>query len=252
MDEPASSATRLSRESAARRLEIPALIEVNLSGEESKSGLPERGLEEFLALYENTRGLMTMPPETRRAPTFPAVLPPSTGAGRAPRPRRAVNRDEPGLPHRRRRRREWVRLGSVSPGLTFPNQWIWRRLEPRWSAFGMRGGGRLGRGRLPHRGGASSTPTASTERPPPDPSWASRISTTGPTRTRRGSSAAHGSAASEPRRQPDAAPIRVVLRPGAPGRAAQLQRRAADRRQVQRRDPGDLQPAGADREPRSA
>ena len=54
----------LSSESAARRLEIPALIEVNLSGEESKSGIPERGLEEFLALYENTRGLMTMPPET--------------------------------------------------------------------------------------------------------------------------------------------------------------------------------------------
>ena len=54
----------LSSESAARRLEIPALIEVNLSGEESKSGIPERGLEEFLALYENTKGLMTMPPET--------------------------------------------------------------------------------------------------------------------------------------------------------------------------------------------
>ena len=39
----------LSSESAARRLEIPALVEVNLSGEESKSGIPERGLEEFLA-----------------------------------------------------------------------------------------------------------------------------------------------------------------------------------------------------------
>lgn len=54
----------LSSESAAKRLEIPALIEVNLSGEESKSGIPERGLEDFLALYENTKGLMTMPPET--------------------------------------------------------------------------------------------------------------------------------------------------------------------------------------------
>ena len=54
----------LSSKSAARRLEIPALVEVNLSGEESKSGLPERDLEDFLGLYENVRGLMTMPPET--------------------------------------------------------------------------------------------------------------------------------------------------------------------------------------------
>jgi uncharacterized pyridoxal phosphate-containing UPF0001 family protein len=54
----------LSSESAAKRLEIPALVEVNLSGEESKSGIPEGGLEEFLGLYENVRGLMTMPPET--------------------------------------------------------------------------------------------------------------------------------------------------------------------------------------------
>ena len=54
----------LSSESAARRLEIPALVEVNLSGEESKSGLPERDLEDFLGRYENVSGLMTMPPET--------------------------------------------------------------------------------------------------------------------------------------------------------------------------------------------
>jgi uncharacterized pyridoxal phosphate-containing UPF0001 family protein len=54
----------LASESAARRLEIPALVEVNLSGEESKSGIPETGLEEFLALYTNVVGLMTMPPFT--------------------------------------------------------------------------------------------------------------------------------------------------------------------------------------------
>jgi uncharacterized pyridoxal phosphate-containing UPF0001 family protein len=54
----------LASESAARRLEIPALVEVNLSGEETKSGIPESGLEDFLGLYENVRGLMTMPPET--------------------------------------------------------------------------------------------------------------------------------------------------------------------------------------------
>jgi len=54
----------LASESAARRLEIPALVEVNLSGEETKSGIPESGLEDFLALYDDVRGLMTMPPET--------------------------------------------------------------------------------------------------------------------------------------------------------------------------------------------
>jgi len=54
----------LASESAARRLTIPALVEVNLSGEESKSGIPERDLEDFLGRYEDVRGLMTMPPET--------------------------------------------------------------------------------------------------------------------------------------------------------------------------------------------
>jgi uncharacterized pyridoxal phosphate-containing UPF0001 family protein len=54
----------LASESAARRLAIPALVEVNLSGEETKSGVPEAGLEEFLSLYGDVRGLMTMPPET--------------------------------------------------------------------------------------------------------------------------------------------------------------------------------------------
>jgi hypothetical protein len=54
----------LASESAARRLEIPALVEVNLSGEESKSGILEAELEDFLALYANVIGLMTMPPFT--------------------------------------------------------------------------------------------------------------------------------------------------------------------------------------------
>jgi uncharacterized pyridoxal phosphate-containing UPF0001 family protein len=52
----------LASESAAKRLEIPALVEVNLSGEPSKSGIPEYELEEFLPRYENVVGLMTMPP----------------------------------------------------------------------------------------------------------------------------------------------------------------------------------------------
>jgi uncharacterized pyridoxal phosphate-containing UPF0001 family protein len=54
----------LASESAARRLTIPALVEVNLAGEASKSGIPERELEDFLPLYDHVVGLMTMPPFT--------------------------------------------------------------------------------------------------------------------------------------------------------------------------------------------
>jgi PLP dependent protein len=54
----------LASESAARRLAIPALIEINLSGEESKSGIAPEELERYLELYADVRGLMTMPPET--------------------------------------------------------------------------------------------------------------------------------------------------------------------------------------------
>jgi PLP dependent protein len=52
----------LDSESAARRLEIPALVEVNLSGEPTKSGVAPEDLEAFLGLYPDVRGLMTMPP----------------------------------------------------------------------------------------------------------------------------------------------------------------------------------------------
>jgi uncharacterized pyridoxal phosphate-containing UPF0001 family protein len=52
----------LDSESAARRLSVPALVEVNLSGEETKSGIPPNRLGEFLGLYGDVRGLMTMPP----------------------------------------------------------------------------------------------------------------------------------------------------------------------------------------------
>src|SRR5213595_1266746 len=52
----------LASESAARRLAIPALVEVNLSGEPSKSGIEPAALPEFLRLYDDVPGLMTMPP----------------------------------------------------------------------------------------------------------------------------------------------------------------------------------------------
>jgi len=54
----------LDSESAARRLEVPALVQVNLAGEESKSGVAPAELGEFLELYPRVRGLSTMPPET--------------------------------------------------------------------------------------------------------------------------------------------------------------------------------------------
>jgi uncharacterized pyridoxal phosphate-containing UPF0001 family protein len=54
----------LASESAARKLTIPALVEVNLSGEPTKSGIQPHELESFLGLYPDVRGLMTMPPET--------------------------------------------------------------------------------------------------------------------------------------------------------------------------------------------
>ncbi len=54
----------LASESAARRLHIPALVEVNLSGEPAKSGVRPEQLERLLAAYPDVRGLMTMPPAT--------------------------------------------------------------------------------------------------------------------------------------------------------------------------------------------
>ena len=52
----------LDSESAARRLAIPALVEVNLSGEATKSGVAPDDLGAFLSVYGEVRGLMTMPP----------------------------------------------------------------------------------------------------------------------------------------------------------------------------------------------
>jgi uncharacterized pyridoxal phosphate-containing UPF0001 family protein len=53
----------LDSESAAKRLEVPALVQVNLAGEETKSGVAPAELERFLRLYGPVRGLSTMPPE---------------------------------------------------------------------------------------------------------------------------------------------------------------------------------------------
>jgi uncharacterized pyridoxal phosphate-containing UPF0001 family protein len=52
----------LASESSARRLTIPALVEVNLSGEPTKAGVPPEELDALLAAGGDVRGLMTMPP----------------------------------------------------------------------------------------------------------------------------------------------------------------------------------------------
>ena len=53
----------LDSESASKRLEIPALVQVNLAGEQSKSGVAAQELEAFLSgTPADVRGLSTMPP----------------------------------------------------------------------------------------------------------------------------------------------------------------------------------------------
>jgi pyridoxal phosphate enzyme (YggS family) len=57
----------LDSESAARRLEVSALLQVNLAGEASKSGVSPEEISAFLELYPRITGLSTMPPATNDA-----------------------------------------------------------------------------------------------------------------------------------------------------------------------------------------
>jgi hypothetical protein len=52
----------LSSDSAASRLTVPALLEVNLSGESTKSGVAPEEISRFVERHPIVRGLMTMPP----------------------------------------------------------------------------------------------------------------------------------------------------------------------------------------------
>jgi len=52
----------LDSESTARRLTVPALLEVNLSGEPTKSGVLPAEIGGWLERFPAIRGLMTMPP----------------------------------------------------------------------------------------------------------------------------------------------------------------------------------------------
>jgi len=55
----------VSSESAAQRVTIPALLEVNLSGEEAKSGVAPDEIATYVERYPLVGGLMTMPPFTK-------------------------------------------------------------------------------------------------------------------------------------------------------------------------------------------
>jgi PLP dependent protein len=55
----------LDSDSAARRLEVPALVQVNLSGEPSKSGVEPTEIPSYLQY--DVRGLSTMPPAAATA-----------------------------------------------------------------------------------------------------------------------------------------------------------------------------------------
>ncbi len=93
-------------DSAARRVTVPALLEVNLTGEESKSGVAPEEIGAYVERYPVIRGLMTMPPLDRRSRGVTAAL--ST----PPRARRRARTDRPehgnvaGLPRRGRRGRD--------------------------------------------------------------------------------------------------------------------------------------------------
>jgi uncharacterized pyridoxal phosphate-containing UPF0001 family protein len=54
----------LDSDSSARRLTIPALLEVNLAGEATKSGIDPMEVGPFLERHPFVRGLTTMPPLT--------------------------------------------------------------------------------------------------------------------------------------------------------------------------------------------
>lgn len=64
----------LDSDSSARRLTVPALLEVNLAGEPTKAGVDPTEIGGFVERYPLVRGLMTMPPLTgdpeRSRPSF--------------------------------------------------------------------------------------------------------------------------------------------------------------------------------------
>ena len=103
----------LESESAARRLEVPALIEVNLSGEESKAGVAPEALAALPGALPAARRLMTMPPASadpeasRPSSAVCGSSPPSTVS---PSSRWARARTTASRPRKARR---LIRVGAV-------------------------------------------------------------------------------------------------------------------------------------------
>src|SRR4051794_41336520 len=75
----------LDSDSAARRLEVPALVQVNLAGEVSKSGVAPEEIGSYLRY--DARGVSTMPPppatpeKSRARVSRPAGAAPGAGPG---------------------------------------------------------------------------------------------------------------------------------------------------------------------------
>ncbi len=62
VDEVCELVHAVDTDTAARRLTIPWLLEVNLSNEPTKGGVGPADIDEWLARYPTISGLMTMPP----------------------------------------------------------------------------------------------------------------------------------------------------------------------------------------------
>ena len=102
MNETCALCHSLDSESAAGKLTIPALVEVNLSGETTKSGVAPESLAAFLELYPNVSRADDDAAVERRPGVLAPVLRTAARACREPTVSRALDGDEPGLPRRRR------------------------------------------------------------------------------------------------------------------------------------------------------
>ena len=91
----------LDSESAARRLTVPALLEVNLTGEPTKSGVAPEAIGAWIELVPGLRGLMTMPPLADDPEASRPWFRQTPGARGRARSHRAVDGHLPGLARRR-------------------------------------------------------------------------------------------------------------------------------------------------------
>ena len=91
----------LDSESAARRLTVPALVEVNLSGEPTKSGVTPDDLPASSSCTR-TSGADDDAARDRRPGGVPSVVPAAPRARRGARAARALDGNEPGLRRRGR------------------------------------------------------------------------------------------------------------------------------------------------------